>query len=194
MKSSQNKKKKIGFKKKKKKRKKKPIIVDPVEDHMIGLFIDPGKKAGWVMSRGLDITASGVCGGDIKNIFDIQKKIRAINPDFLVVEAQFIHPKRKIEGLFTLVERQNIWKILCALEGKEIKTYLVDPATWHGYWSLKSDMTIEKRSKRAKDFKKRMTQLARFVHNDDSVVENQSDALLIGYYWLEKYGRTEQNG
>jgi hypothetical protein len=147
------------------------------------LAIDPGEKAGWALFQSQDLIKSGVCSGDIyKNLKEMRLLVKNLRPQKIVVESQFIRSGQKTAGIFTLVERQCVWKIIGLMEG--IDVYNIDPAQWHSHWDLKVDMTIKKRTQRNKDFKQRMVLLVKEILGIN-VETDQADAILQGMCWTD---------
>jgi len=143
------------------------------------LCADPGEHSGYSISKGDEIEHSGICNGD--DLDFMIKLIKRFKPQIVYVESQFLQSKTK--GIITLIERQHNWKVAARLNNVEALN--IDPAQWHGYWCLKSDVSIKSKYRRGLEFKERIVQLARFLVNDDRITKDQSDAVLINLYKLD---------
>lgn len=156
------------------------------------LAVDPGsKKSGYaVFTEEGVLQRYGVCNGNpVTGLEEMREIVNSTTPRFLFIESQFFAPGRKSFGLLTLIESRCVWEVLCRLQGAEVRT--VDPAVWQAYFRLHTDMSILSKTKRQKDFKQRIANMASCIVGK-KMLENEADAVLIGYCSVFNLGKGDR--
>jgi hypothetical protein len=145
------------------------------------LSIDPGTKSGWAFFDNTGLRNFGVmCGNPDKNFEEMKGLFNIYAPDYFVIESQFL-TKTKSKGIWVLIESRFTWKTLARVNGCVISE--VNPASWQSHFGLKTDRKIKTKYKRQKAFKLKIVEKAEEVFKK-SFQENESDAVLIGEYYL----------
>ena len=153
------------------------------------LAIDPGKTSGYalfevpVSTKKPKLKMSGCVSGDaVVDFHNMGAFIHNSDANILLIETQFFHPKRKAKNLMQLLENRFVWEFFARQQGCTVGR--IDPAKWQSYWKLKSNLEIENKTKRGKDFKRQIVEKAKKVTRRKRMEENEADAILIGFYWL----------
>ena len=153
------------------------------------LAIDPGKTSGYALFEVLTMTKkpklkiSGcVPGNAVTDFRNMGAFIHNSNADVLLIETQFFHPKRKAKNLMQLLENRFVWEFFARQQSCTVGR--IDPAEWQSYWKLKSNLEIKNKTKRSKDFKLQIVEKAKKVTRRKYMEENEADAILMGFYWL----------
>lgn len=145
-------------------------------DTSITLAVDPGKRAGYAAFEQARLKQSGIVNGD--SVKEVRFILELFKPDVLIIEGQFIpmgrdkRGKPKVlnqKGLKTLMLRRHIWEVLAM--DRNIRVESVNPQTWQAYFKLKAGD------------KEGICKVASVLVGKE-VVEDEGDALLIGWWWI----------
>ena len=145
------------------------------------LAIDPGDDSGFALYKDSWLADSGRL--DVRDYFTVRDKLLEAGPDLMVIENYFLSMKRK--NIKTYLWYWHLWSVGAQTLGVKFET--VTPRQWQAYQEDRHRECFTYPKKSGGD-KKAFIKIAEKI-TGKTCLPDESDAILIGDYWVNKKGK-----